>query len=293
MLDLDFSSHSTAHLKIETIGGKSHVLKTYLNGLERAKKCVAKQSQFPELFKGSIKISAAPVEKFDLHADLAILRMKYVEGLSGLDFAVHGTKNLAAYLSDAFSELLRREMGQSFVEQIDKELFLAKLEQIKSSVQSATLLDLLAKLHQKISALPNLISIPMGRCHGDLTLSNIIFNPLDGLVLIDFLDVFIETPLQDVAKINQDFIFGWSFRDSSESMRVKSKLFCKAAYPLYIKELFLEYGDQIELLTLFSLARIAPYVRDLQTESWLVAQLNCYLEAKGGAVRNFLALING
>ena len=52
------------------------------------------------------------------------------------------------------------------------------------------------------------ILIPVGICHGDMTLTNMIFKD-DEIVLLDFLDSFIETPLIDMVKIRQDTRFGW------------------------------------------------------------------------------------
>ena len=55
------------------------------------------------------------------------------------------------------------------------------------------------------------MNIPVGYCHGDLTLSNILINPGNRkLYLIDFLDNFVETPLQDIVKLRQDTYFFWT-----------------------------------------------------------------------------------
>jgi aminoglycoside/choline kinase family phosphotransferase len=56
--------------------------------------------------------------------------------------------------------------------------------------------------------------IPIGLCHGDLTLSNILVQEHQGdrIVLIDFLDSFIESPLADLAKLRQDLVHGWTLQ---------------------------------------------------------------------------------
>ena len=55
------------------------------------------------------------------------------------------------------------------------------------------------------------IKFPLGICHGDLTLSNILID-IDNLnlYLIDFLDSFIESPILDIVKIRQDTKYLWS-----------------------------------------------------------------------------------
>ena len=57
--------------------------------------------------------------------------------------------------------------------------------------------------------LPREIILPIGICHGDLTLSNILCGQ-NQLIFIDWLDSFIDTPLIDIAKLRQDTRFYWS-----------------------------------------------------------------------------------
>lgn len=75
----------------------------------------------------------------------------------------------------------------------------------------------------------NCIYLPIGACHGDFTLSNVlVLTPLSGdglplspraqtkdtfrIALIDFLDSFVESPLADMAKLCQDLKYGWTLR---------------------------------------------------------------------------------
>jgi hypothetical protein len=89
---------------------------------------------------------------------------------------------------------------------------------------------------------PELTDIPVGACHGDLTLSNILVAPHDdvgpnlcrgerspvdhaledanegpSLILIDFLDSFVESPLADLAKLKQDLCYCWTLRLQCQS----------------------------------------------------------------------------
>lgn len=69
--------------------------------------------------------------------------------------------------------------------------------------------SLLEQCRKVFESLPSFIGIPVGKCHGDLTFSNILFNG-NNYYLIDFLDSFIESPLLDIVKIRQDSQFEWS-----------------------------------------------------------------------------------
>jgi len=60
-----------------------------------------------------------------------------------------------------------------------------------------------------VESLP-IINIPHGTCHGDLTLSNMLIGRDGQVCIIDFLDTFYETPIQDMVKIRQDTLYKWS-----------------------------------------------------------------------------------
>jgi thiamine kinase-like enzyme len=53
------------------------------------------------------------------------------------------------------------------------------------------------------------LRIPLSYCHGDLTLSNILFAEND-IYFIDFLDSYIDSAYIDLAKLKQDFIHMWN-----------------------------------------------------------------------------------
>jgi thiamine kinase-like enzyme len=127
-----------------------------------------------------------------------------------------------------------------------------------------------------IKSLPEALVFPLGNCHGDLTLSNIIFDQSVGVTLIDFLDTYLESPLQDIAKLKQDYVYGWSFRNELSPLKIKSEIMCRYFFPQAIVEIERVYPVQVRVLTLMSLVRIAPYVRDNMTKKWLYSSLtNC------------------
>ena len=69
--------------------------------------------------------------------------------------------------------------------------------------------DLLNSCKVIFTGLPDKIELPLGKCHGDLTFSNILFNG-NNYYLIDFLDSFVGSPLLDIVKIRQDSKYEWS-----------------------------------------------------------------------------------
>ena len=75
------------------------------------------------------------------------------------------------------------------------------------------------------------ISIPVGDCHGDLTMSNIIFW-VGKYISYRFLPSFIETPLWDVVKLEQDLIMGWSYRYMQSANKITAKIVFDKCIPI-------------------------------------------------------------
>ncbi len=94
----------------------------------------------------------------------------------------------------------------------------SKIESVKINIDNNKFLDInndqISKYLNYLTNNSNIItkiSIPIGICHGDLTLSNILIDVNHmSLYLIDFLDSFIESPLLDIVKVRQDTKYYWT-----------------------------------------------------------------------------------
>jgi hypothetical protein len=188
-------------------------------------------------------------------------------------FPVHATRNIAQTLSASLSTLIYSQFNESTEEQIATLLFRDKLISVSGATHDPLLKRLVDACFDVIDSLPDEMPFPIGSCHGDLTLSNVILDSASGIILIDFLDTFLETPLQDVVKLKQDFVYGWSFRKSPPPLSVKAEILCRKFIPEAIVQLEQIYPKQVHLLMLMTLARIAPYVKDEVTKQWLVRSL--------------------
>jgi hypothetical protein len=280
MLDLNQSSHSHDSLEIIHRGNISCVRKTFHSDLERAQRNVAKQRRFRPVYNGTIKVGAAEVIEFHVRSDSAELLMPYIEGITGHMFTVHATRNVAHTLSASLSTLLFAELTESREVLVETSLFRDKMTAVSAATQDLTLKQLVDACIAVIDRLPTELLMPLGPCHGDLTLSNLILDPASGITLIDFLDTFFETPLQDVAKLKQDFVYGWSFRKDPPALAIKAEILCHHHFPQAIVQIERMYPNQVRLLTMMTLARIAPYVTDSVTQRWLVRSLSNCLEVK-------------
>lgn len=113
-----------------------------------------------------------------------------------------------------------------------------------------------------LCALPEAPLVPIGLCHGDLSLSNVLCGCARGhgdIELIDMIEGHVSSPVLDVAKLRQDTAHGWLLRlDSSgamqERLRVADALIIRefSQYPWYAKS----YSAYQRL----NLARILPYL---------------------------------
>jgi hypothetical protein len=292
MESIQHKSNSHDSISIVSDKEKSLVIKKFYKNFERVKKNILKQRQFTEIIEDTLRISSVKVNDLLIKNSSIELSMNFIDGYNGADFILNGDRSLSQFIDKTLSFLLKHEISQSFTDNISSDIFQVKFNEIKNEIKINHFDDLFTCIQKKISNLPSLLEFPVGRCHGDLTLENIIYNSYDGIVLIDFIDTFLESPLQDVAKINQDLIFGWSARNTSASFQVKSTLFAVASYPAYASQLFTLYPEQIKILTLFSLIRILPYLRDANTEQWLNKNLRLFLDNYDSHITDFINMRN-
>ena len=124
------------------------------------------------------------------------------------------------------------------------------------------------------------ILVPVGPCHGDLTLSNMLFKG-DRLYLIDFLDGFVESPLQDIAKLRQDTSFAWSlhlYQAEFDATKIRLTL---AYLDRGIEAAFADqdwYQRHYELFQLMNFMRILPYCREAEARQLVTASLDHLLQ---------------
>ena len=174
--------------------------------------------------------------------------------VSDIDKLIHN------YLTFLEKNLLNAELVKP-----NPELFQNKLTQIEevlynNKTLSRFLKDFIASLHRQLPTEP----LPIGYSHGDLTFSNQIFTS-DKVYLIDFLDSFISTPLNDLVKLRQDTKHFWTpFIDVKLEKYQYSKIAMIFKYIDNLLFAFLAdktaFRNWISYLEKVNLLRILPYV---------------------------------
>jgi len=159
----------------------------------------------------------------------------------------------------------------SEIEKFNAKPYLVKCIKIKKKILPKHMF-LYKKIIKKIYSKLNRIKINFkGSCHGDLTLSNVIINRDEKkIILLDFLNTFKETPLQDICKLIQDLRLYWSSRRLNKTNMLRAKIFCDNINPfIFIKKT--PFYEILDLEMSMTLLRILPYVpeNDFETIKWL------------------------
>jgi tRNA A-37 threonylcarbamoyl transferase component Bud32 len=229
---LDFKVKGHSKYKLSLVEG--WVKKSASEEDERLVKSAVKQKDFKsEYFKSPMVLDTTS----------NYFLMEYIEGHSFVEFLTYATKNdidkLIKKFEGYFSETIT---GQ---ESISSDVFIEKLNSIDSS------------LINKFNHIPKEVKIYKGKCHGDLTLSNMIF--ANDVYMIDFLDSFIESPTIDLVKLRQDTHLGWSLEMSELKYDInKLKISLN-----YLDEWLVNTYDinEYHFLQKVNLCRILPYAK--------------------------------
>lgn len=110
--------------------------------------------------------------------------------------------------------------------------------------------------------------LPLGFCHGDFTLSNVLYISPDSMYLLDFLDSFIESPLIDMVKLRQDSKFRWSLMLEGADLgqhKINKTAQLLRYFDQRMNEYFLRYpfyAAWYKYMEKFNLMRILPYVSE-------------------------------
>jgi len=187
--------------------------------------------------------------------------MQYINGRNILSELEYSSYDRLDYIIECILYLIDWEISRCTPQKIDAELFKEKIGYIEKKTGQD-----ISKITDRIVDLSNQVSgkyIPVGICHGDLTLSNMLFG--NKIVLLDFLDSFVETPLQDIGKLLQEVDLKWSLQMSKASYDVfKIRLGYNYFKDRIYREIEKLYFDK-EIVKLFHVmvqARLFPYVKD-------------------------------
>ena len=274
--DIAYSANSGAKISIISENNATFIKKSEKYQLERYKISISKQESFIPI--GSFK-SALILDKKISKKNIDIL-MPFYNGISGSNFSKRVTLSDIDFLSKALIDYFTCLKEQSVENSLDGSLLINKCKLVGISINKNKFFNkneksfLLKVLKNLMDSVKKSYLYPFSRCHGDLTLSNIIYDKENkDLILIDFLETYISSYLIDIAKIKQDLIYGWSFRRDTRTVKMKAfimgEYIFETIYPL-IED---KYIDLFKIIDCLNTLRIAPYVDDKNSKEWLIENL--------------------
>lgn len=208
-----------------------------------------------------------------------IVKMPYIYSKNFVEFFEQAGFEQIDYLINALTCFIDDEIAHSPVRKVPSSVFCAKMDEIKTKCSrnaifegDAETLELLERSEKVFKSLPEYVEIPVGVCHGDLTFSNILFND-NNYYLIDFLDNFIETPLQDIVKLRQDTAYRWSqLMYTKKFDAVRLHIICDKidkAIDAHFSSEYDWYNQFYNTMQLMNILRIFPYAKEQRVVGYL------------------------
>ena len=151
---------------------------------------------------------------------------------------------------------------------------LKKLNAVYKTTKEQSVKNTIAKVLQTSK-----IILPIGRCHGDLTLSNIIVTNQKALYFIDFLDSFIDSPMMDIIKLRQDTKHLWQFYSNYGTVNLDKIRYCTMMARIdsiicsdAVVHPLLKYYN---ILHAVNFSRILPYFSNDLTKKYVINEIEC------------------
>lgn len=196
--------------------------------------------------------------------DVYQAEMKYINGLDFIEFVKHASRDELERTARQIARIIEQNIEASPTTLVPHAVLREKVESIRAKCDSPVLSHF-----DRFPAAD--LTLPVGVCHGDLTLSNVLFCH-NGIALIDFLDNFVETPLQDMVKVRQDTRYLWScqlYRHEYDKVRtlLALKYLDRRCDELFSRHPF--YARHYPIFQFVNLARVLPYCETPQLRAYV------------------------
>lgn len=264
-MDIEVKGHSGCNIEVVRENNELFVYKStndfhYLNRLLLQ----AKKQQYAE----QLELQHIRVPKiYNVYKDnlSVIIKMEYVYSKNFIGYFEYAGFEQISYFIKALCLFLNYEIKNSPLLTVSGDVVKHKFEDVYQKTINNEVLkndrEILELMNKSAIHFTNVrdMMLPIGKCHGDLTFSNILFNG-NNYYLIDFLDSFIESPLLDIVKIRQDSAFLWSklmFEGNYDEIRLN-------IVADKIDQEIVNYASQFEWFRYYPLFQLMNFLRVLQ-----------------------------
>ena len=277
-MEIQVKGHSGCQIDIVNDGSNLYIYKSTHDPkyIERLYLQARKQKEASQIEYQHIRIPEIfDIDKADDHL---VIKMEYVYSKNYVDYFEDAGFDNISYFVKALKIFVNAEIANSPLQQVDTQVVKDKFEDVCSKCyanehirEDKDVQNILDASRLAFSSLPAQIEIPMGKCHGDLTFSNILFNG-NNYYLIDFLDSFLESPLLDLVKIRQDSQYEWSrlmYEGEVDLVRLSiiSQKIDKEIDTFYSQ--YQWYRDYYHVFQLMNFLRILQYAKEEKVITYL------------------------
>jgi thiamine kinase-like enzyme len=199
--------------------------------------------------------------------------MEYIPSSSFKEFFVEASKSEL----DNFYFCLKQYLNHDV--QIEKQNYTENTtKKLQSLFEKSEFKDFISYLIDIL--IDEQVLLPTTFCHGDLTLSNILFKS-GRYYFIDFLDSHIDTYYYDLSKLKQDLYYNWSLKvENVTNLKVKQCI------DYLWKLLYNDYNHiydcrEFQFIDALTLLRIEPYAKEEEVKTILhkcIKELKLYEE---------------
>lgn len=238
-----------------------------------------KQANFNTDELKAIGIKAPAIIRTGMDKELFYFDMPYVSGKKYSSYLIELSLQELDVLSNQFVRYFNLQFSNSSLQKIEIDIFNKKLAQIINICGSMPQIDntLLILIEKSLSNPPKGL-IPCGQCHGDFTLSNMLFTSRKEIITFDLLDSFINSPIIDWVKLRQDLKYNWTIhiegnnKDSSTTKLKQTLNYLDQTLTSHFnKNAYIKEWEKY--LTIFNFARILPYVKSKDDISYLTKNI--------------------
>lgn len=285
-MKIEVKGHSGCQIDVVNEDNKVYVYKSTadVKYLKRLVLQAKKQKTAAEVEYQHIRVPK--IYDIEESEEMVVVKMQYVYSKNFIEFFEQAGFEQIDYLIGALEYFIEHEINKCKLEIVSAKIFQDKFASIRKTCESNPLYEgdtiiqtILNRSEQVFTSHGDLL-IPVGLCHGDLTFSNILFNG-NNYYLIDFLDSFVETPLQDIVKIRQDSKHLWSqlmYTKRYDAIRlhiILNKI--DTEIDTYFSTKYKWYREYYNVMQLMNILRILPYAHEEKVIAYLKNELNSIL----------------
>ncbi len=269
---IQIEGRSGCPIKVYSNDGKLLVRKT--SGTVDYNNRLVKQQEKQEAFRVSNKLNyftAPAITANGEHDNLSWFEMPYIQAEKYSSFLAKQPKSKLTQIIQALVDYFTNQIATAtnYNEDELNELLERKTQELIPKINKASWLteEIRTNLVNQLKGERPKVSLPKSTCHGDFTLSNMLFANQNKIYLIDFLDSFVDSPVIDFVKLRQDTKFLWSLNlEKQEHGETDTRLRQTLAYidsevSAFLNRSFPDVTSWEDYFTLMNFARIVPYAQ--------------------------------